>query len=537
MNPLSQSQPRRNQPALWVALILLGVVSLARAQTTAFTYNGRLNLNGVPVNGAYEMRFTLYDAATGGAIVGSPLSLQPVNISNGLFATRIDFGADVFTGPTRWLDIAVRPVGAAALVPLIPRQEVTSSPYSIRAETAATVASGSVAASQLNTGGIPPTPGQFLSYDSGNLTWRDSGVAGSNVWSLNGSNAYYNAGSVGIGTAAPFSGNRLHVAGATLFEPGGSGGGFIGFHSPNSETGMTINGDGDKRADIRFDGSTLKLLAADSAGPPSSANGVAITTSGNVGIGTATPAAGIRLDVKGSTLLEPGGTGGGFIQFHTPNTETGMTISGSGTKRADIRFDGDTLKLLAANSTGPPASANGIAITTSGRVGIGTTAPVAKLHAETSAANTAAVYGNATATGGVGVYAQSAAGPAVHAQGSATQPFDKGGFAKAMLNVDGFGQIIRCYNGVTGASTEGCGFTAAQVGYGVYRITFPFPVSGRFLSVSVAYDSNPDPGDTTYNRGINYRIPDNANNVVEVFTFAADNPDDTNSSDFMLIVF
>ena len=49
------------------------------AQGTAFTYNGRLSLNGALANGPYEMRFTLYDASTGGNIVGVPL-LRPGNV-------------------------------------------------------------------------------------------------------------------------------------------------------------------------------------------------------------------------------------------------------------------------------------------------------------------------------------------------------------------------------------------------------------------------------------------------------------------------
>ena len=71
---------------------------------------------------------------------------------------------------------------------------------------------------------------------------------------------------------------------------------------------------------------------------------------GNVGIGTSTPAPGIRLDVNGAAILRPGGNGGGVIGFGTPNFETGMTISGN--NRADIRFNGSTLKLVAGPAGG-----------------------------------------------------------------------------------------------------------------------------------------------------------------------------------------
>jgi hypothetical protein len=90
---------------------------------------------------------------------------------------------------------------------------------------------------------------------------------------------------------------------------------------------------------------------------------------GNIGIGVS-PRAGIKLEVNGAAIVTPGGNGG-LIQFGTPNFETGMTIAGS--SRADVRFDGSTLKLVAGPAGGPPGSANGIAINTAGKVGIGTT--------------------------------------------------------------------------------------------------------------------------------------------------------------------
>src|SRR5207253_2784159 len=53
---------------------------------------------------------------------------------------------------------------------------------------------------------------------------------------------------------------------------------------------------------------------------------------------------------------------GGHVSFGSPNSETGMTITGQ-YSRADIRFDDQYLQLLAGPVGGPPSSTNGIEIT------------------------------------------------------------------------------------------------------------------------------------------------------------------------------
>ena len=51
---------------LYVALVLLLAASAARAQTTTFTYQGKLTDGGTPANGSYDLQFTLWDAVSGG---------------------------------------------------------------------------------------------------------------------------------------------------------------------------------------------------------------------------------------------------------------------------------------------------------------------------------------------------------------------------------------------------------------------------------------------------------------------------------------
>ena len=109
----------------------------ANAQTTVFTYQGRLADAGAPATGNYDLRFTLHDAATAGNQIGNGITNAPTAVTNGLFTVSLDFGSAVFDGSARWLEIGVRPLGGAiGYTPLAPRQLLTSTPYAIRALTA-----------------------------------------------------------------------------------------------------------------------------------------------------------------------------------------------------------------------------------------------------------------------------------------------------------------------------------------------------------------------------------------------------------------
>lgn len=459
------------------------------AQGTAFTYQGRLNDSGTPANGSYDLTFALFNALSGPSQEGTTLTNAAVSVNNGLFSVTLDFGAN-FTGAGRWLQIGVRTNGSAGtFIPLNPRQALTPSPYAIHAGTAANVVSGSVV-KRLNNlkDNVTLAAGDNVTITpSGNtITVAATGAGGSGIWSVNGTNAFYNAGSVGIGTNAPAAGIRLEVLGATHLKPGN---GAIQFGSPSGELGMSLIPTAGNRADLRFDGSTLKLVATSGVGPPLPVNGLAITTEGNVGIGTGSPVAGYRLAVDGATLLRPGN---GMVQFGSPGGELGMSLIPNAGNRADLRFDGSVLKLAATVGQSPPSATNGIAITTAGNVGIGTATPVAKLHAETSLANTTAVYGNATGAGGVAVYGRNPSGTAVFADGNAVQARDKGGFVKAMAYIDPFlpadQYVVRCYNSQQAGntvSTAPCGITVTRVGAGIYEINFGFKVDDRFLGITL----------------------------------------------------
>ena len=145
---------RRPRPSLLAAIIALSTLSpqlpTLFAQGTPFTYQGRLNDGVNLASGIYDLRFTVYDAAGGGSAVGGPLTIASTTVSNGLFTVALDFGAAVFSGAPRWLQIEVGTNGSP-VTPLVPRQAITPTPYAI---TALTVPSGSITAAQIAPGAI-----------------------------------------------------------------------------------------------------------------------------------------------------------------------------------------------------------------------------------------------------------------------------------------------------------------------------------------------------------------------------------------------
>ncbi|HET8677697.1 MAG TPA: tail fiber domain-containing protein, partial [Blastocatellia bacterium] len=119
-----------------LVLILLGA---AYAQGTAFTYQGRLTDSDNPADGVFDMQFKLFDTATvgTGSQQGATLTNSSVQVTNGTFSVELDFGAGVFNGSARFLEISIRPAGSVdPYTVLSPRQALTSAPYAIRSNVA-----------------------------------------------------------------------------------------------------------------------------------------------------------------------------------------------------------------------------------------------------------------------------------------------------------------------------------------------------------------------------------------------------------------
>ncbi len=116
------------------------VLSAPAVAQTAITYQGELRSAGVPVTGVYDFRFSLFDSAEFGALVGPTLCFDDVSVTEGRFTLPLDFGA-VYTAP-RFLQILVRSGSGGSCAVLVgyeflsPRQPLSPAPSATHAGTA-----------------------------------------------------------------------------------------------------------------------------------------------------------------------------------------------------------------------------------------------------------------------------------------------------------------------------------------------------------------------------------------------------------------
>ena len=199
---------------LAVALLLALTVGLTDAQGpgsqgdvsvqatsvgTAFTYQGRLTDGGSPANGEYDFQFTLYDAASEGTQVGSMVSKENTTVADGLFTVELDFGSDIFTGESRYLEIGVRPgASGGSFTTLSPRQALTPAPYALSLRPGASVV-GAIAGDNVVYAKNTATSGTGVAGEATATSGNTFGVRGINQ-SSGGTGVYGWAGSGTSGT-------------------------------------------------------------------------------------------------------------------------------------------------------------------------------------------------------------------------------------------------------------------------------------------------------------------------------------------------
>src|SRR5258705_660178 len=255
--------------AALLALLML-CASAAQAQTTAFTYQGRLNESGSPATGSYDLQFKLCDALTDGAQIGATNSLTNATVTGGVFSVQLDFGVFAFPGANRWLEISVRLAGGEAFTTLTPRQPVTAMPYAIKSLTATAADSVSAACAGC------VTSSQINNINSSQINGTISGSQLSIPLSLNGSSDTWILRATNNGT------------GMAVF--GESNNGFYGVYGVNSKaSGSTVGVYG---ASASSSGTGVYGIANSSTGGATGVVGSTFSSSGGGVVGIANSATG-----------------------------------------------------------------------------------------------------------------------------------------------------------------------------------------------------------------------------------------------------
>lgn len=214
--------------ALAAACCCLLTVHAEAQPTTEIAYQGELLKSGQALNDTADLVFRLYDAPSGGAQVGQAVSIGNRLLVEGRFTVELDFGAGVFNGDPRWIEVDVRsPAGSGSFVTLATRQKLTPSPVALFALDGNQGPEGPPGPQgpQGDTGPQGPqgdTGPQGPQGDQGpegpmglqgpqgpQGPEGPQGPPGDSHWLLNGNATYYTAGNVGIGTTVPLY--PLHV--------------------------------------------------------------------------------------------------------------------------------------------------------------------------------------------------------------------------------------------------------------------------------------------------------------------------------------
>ncbi|HEY5914026.1 MAG TPA: tail fiber domain-containing protein [Verrucomicrobiae bacterium] len=350
------------------AVALLSFFSILNTQVRAatlgseFLYQGRLTENGVPADGSYDLQFDLYNYAVGGTQRAPTIYKTAVDVSGGLFTVVLDFGTNAFAGEMRWLGVAVRTNGGGIFNGLSPRQPVAPTPYALYAPSAGAAASALSA---------------DLAYA---VPW--SGVAALPAGFADGvdNDTLYSAGN-GLG----LSGTQFNINFA------GSGSAANVARSDHNHTGVyALSGHPHSGADITSGTVLDARLSGNVAlrGGGNSFTGNQIVTGGSLGIGTATLSSQLVLSSASSFL-----TGFDIYNTTTPDGASGyrLQISGSGVAGREGNFE--LWKL--------GSSRNLLTLKPDGKLGIGTTAPEARLDVEGNiyAGNAEATFVNHNSTG------------------------------------------------------------------------------------------------------------------------------------------
>ncbi|MFA5927998.1 MAG: hypothetical protein WC838_01685 [Candidatus Margulisiibacteriota bacterium] len=360
-----------------LAILVLAILSVgAFAVPNQLTYSGRLLQNGALVNSDLQMTFKIWTDPTAGALLWSTNNIT-VPVNQGIYSVALDqVNPNVFNGDNAYLEVIIDPAGSPET--LAPRTKINSVGYALQA---GGLSMGGVQSVVVSTNGFV---GIGMTAPGGQLH-----IAGSDYHGLNIQRSVENTGGPGIvaiKTRGTVNNPSVVQANDTLFQvrlqP------YINNNLPDIGPHFYINADGSAVGDFL----PTRLVFCTATNTQVAQTRMTINSSGNVGIGVAAPQALLsvgnvglagRKAIFGDTV-DIGSTG--------PNRDAGYLAVGSYYNGSNWIATDDDESIIQAGSGGFHFSYNVTApgssftpsvkmtITNGGNVGIGTTAPGAKLE-------------------------------------------------------------------------------------------------------------------------------------------------------------
>lgn len=291
--------------AILIITYAFSALSHAEPVSTAFSLQGRLELNNRLAEGFYDFEVGLYETQEGSVDLDVVL-LPGIKLLQGVFSLELDFVNAPFTdGEQYWLELRVRESATAQdFTTLNPRQKIGAAPYAIHAEvvavgsvTSAAIADGSIASTdiapeaigldQIDVGAVQARISQACPEGSsiravaadGTVTCEtdDVGDAGGVAWVL--------SGNAGTSAASDFLGTTdeqplvLKVNGKTMFTLSDEA---SGFNSPNIIGGAAVVENSVVGATV-FGGQVGDVNSRGLAHAPNTVSQSSTTISGGVG--------------------------------------------------------------------------------------------------------------------------------------------------------------------------------------------------------------------------------------------------------------
>jgi hypothetical protein len=477
---------------------ILMLSAAAWMQTTVFVYQGRLNDGGNAANGSFQMQFKLFDSLGGAGQIGSTITDVPVMVNQGVFSVKLDFGSNALSGANRWLEIAVRHNSNESYTTLAPREQIASSPYSVRTLSAASADGlssncvGCVQDSNINSvSGAKVTGTVANATNAGSAT---NATTATNATQLNGQAAtfYQNAANLDSGTLnaarlpVPFTltgtssthiiraenastsfssaavygvsnsaiGSTIGVQGVSL-SPNGAGMFGSGTYGVHGQSASSTNGRGVYGLANASTGITVGVW-----GESSSTSGLGVYGSANGPTGTTYGVYGQSFSTNGRGVygLASASSGTNYGVYGQSLSIDGIGVLG----KADNASDGITYGgLFVSSSTG----GRGV----SGLASHGTGLNIGVFGASSSTGGTG-VLGQASAgsgtTSGVHGYSSSPSGRGVSGESPGTSGRAVYGLASA-ISGDARG-VYGISNSTSGLGTVGYATAGSGTTYGVY---------------------------------------------------------------------